>query len=63
MTLENLRTDTNYALLNSAGKVIFTCDDADRAVIYANRVFPEWRTASESWSVVKITTTYEKLPA
>jgi hypothetical protein len=59
MTLFNLEKDINFAVRTSAGKLVFTCESEDRARQHASKVFPEWETADEPWSIIKITTQYE----
>lgn len=63
MTLENLQTDTDYAIRSSVGKIVFKCESAERAVLHADKVFPDWRTHEAPWSIIRINTTYETVTA
>jgi hypothetical protein len=63
MTLENLKTDTDYAIRNSNGKIIYKADSAERAVAHADRVFPTWRTHEAPWSIVRVITVYDLVPS
>ncbi len=54
MTLTNMKTDVNYAVVTHAGKMGFTSNELDRAEAYRDRVDSTWR-------IVKITTTYEEV--
>jgi hypothetical protein len=61
MTLENLETDVVYAIRSSINKIVFTCESEERAILYADRVFPNWRTDAAPWTILRMTTTYEKV--